>query len=199
MELEKTTIMSAIIWTAGLLAEVIFHDALSKSIFGIILSIIMAIIIIIATYFTLDGINAALSGKTKEALDRQAHQEQMFKAFNNKLDEHVKLGQAVYEKLDKVTTLNRNYAEKNAMQMFANSEKDEPLTKDMDILTIRDAVEEINSNTLKSAKIIVKYQMKNSKELKDTLDLILDELSETENLMGNKNNNSATDNDSAAV
>lgn len=194
MELEKTTIMSAIVWTAGLLAEVIFHDALSQSIFGIVLSIVMAIIVIIATYFTLDGINAVLSGKSKETLDKQlASQEQMFKALNNKLDEHVKLGQAVYEKLDKITTINRDSVEKNAIQMFANSEDDKTLAEDSNILTMKDAVEEINSNTLKSAKIIVKYQMKNSKELKDTLDLILEELSGTEkfNTIDNNDNNSA--------
>lgn len=194
MELEKTTIMSSIVWTAGLLAEVIFHDALSQSIFGIVLSIVMAIIVIIATYFTLDGINAVLSGKSKETLDKQlASQEQMFKALNNKLDEHVKLGQAVYEKLDKITTINRDSVEKNAIQMFANSEDDKTLAEDSNILTMKDAVEEINSNTLKSAKIIVKYQMKNSKELKDTLDLILEELSGTEkfNTIDNNDNNSA--------
>lgn len=197
MELEKTTIMSAIVWTAGLLAEVIFHDALSKSIFGIVLSIVIAIIVIIATYFTLDGINAVLSGKSKETLDKQmTYQEQMFKALNNKLDEHVKLGQAVYEKLDKITTINRDSVEKNAIQMFANSDDDKTLEKDNNILTMKDAVEEINSNTLKSAKIIVKYQMKNSKELKDTLDLILEELSETEKFNTIDNND---DNNSAAV
>lgn len=49
MELEKTTVMSAIVWVAGVLAEVIFRDALSKSIFGIVLSIIIAVIVLVAT------------------------------------------------------------------------------------------------------------------------------------------------------
>lgn len=171
MELEKTTIMSAVICVSGLLAEVIFQNALSKSIFGIVLSIVIAIIVIAATYFTLDGINAALSGKGKDK-----DQEQMLSALDVRINEQLKLGQAVYEKLNDVIKINKSYMEKTAGAMFANSGDREETEE---ALELKKAVDEINAHTLQSAKIIVKYQMKNSTELKDTLDLILEQLSET--------------------
>jgi len=176
MELGKTIMMSAFVWVAGILAEIIFHEALSKSIFGIVLSIIIAVIIVTATYFVLDGIRYVLKGMGDTALNQQSvRQEQMFKALDKKLEEQIKLGQSVYDKLDDIVTINRGYMEKAAESMFDNSREEEPQVQDLAQLT--SAVEEINANTLKSAKIIVKYQMKNSNELKETLDLILDELS----------------------
>lgn len=169
MKLEKTTVMSAIIWVTGILAEIVFHDALSKSIFGIILGILIAIIVITATYFILDGINTALFARSKDMIDKQLEkQEQMFNALNSRIDEQLKSGQAVYEKLDDIIAVNKKYMEKTAEGMFTDSQD----------LTLKKAVDEINTHTLQSAKIIVKYQMKNSTELKDTLDLILDQLSE---------------------
>lgn len=169
MELEKTTVMSAIVCVSGLLTEIIFHDALSKSVFGIVLSIIIAIIVILATYFTIDGINVSLSGKGKDS-----KQEQLLNAMDKRIDEQLKLGQAVYEKLDDIIKINKDYIEKAAGEIFAGSVEGEEETS-----ALKKAVDEINAHTLQSAKIIVKYQMKNSTELKDTLDLILEQLSET--------------------
>ncbi|HBA98015.1 MAG TPA: hypothetical protein DCZ23_07900 [Lachnospiraceae bacterium] len=178
MRLEKTTVMSAIIWVAGMLAEIIFHDALSKSIFGIVLGIIIAIIVIMATYFTLDGINAVLSGSGNEALGKRLEQqEKMLSVLGSRLDEQIKSGQAVYEKLDDIIKINRSYMEKAAGEMFAVQDEGQTSAEDGDMLTLKKAMEEINAHTLQSAKIIVKYQMKNSAELKDSLDLILDKMS----------------------
>lgn len=169
MKLEKTTIMSVIVCVSGLLAEIIFHNALLESIFGIVLSIVIAIIVIISTYFTLDGINVSISDKGKDT-----KQEQLFSELNKKIDEQLKFGQTVYEKLDDIVKINKGYIEKAAEEMFVNSEEEEDK-----IPALQKAVDEINEHTLQSAKIIVKYQMKNSTELKDELDLILKQLSDT--------------------
>ncbi len=56
MELDKTTLLSVIVWVAGLMSEIIFHDALARSIPGIVLGIVIAVIVIVASYFTIDGI-----------------------------------------------------------------------------------------------------------------------------------------------
>ena len=60
MELEKTTVLSALVWVAGVLAEVVFHESLSNSVLGLVLSIIVAAIVIAATYFIIDGVNSVL-------------------------------------------------------------------------------------------------------------------------------------------
>lgn len=184
MGLEKTTLLSFIVWMAGLLSEIIFHDALSESIFGIVLSIIIAVIVILATYFIIDGIMAALNSKREEAWDRQAsYYEKKFQMLNSKLDEQIRLEKSVYDKLDDILVISRGQMEKAAESMFASSGNGER-NKAGSGMTIEEAVEAINAKTLDSAKIIAKYQMKNTRELKVSLDLILDELSET----GNKNN-----------
>lgn len=154
MKLEKTTIMSAIVCISGLLAEVIFQNALSKSIFGIVLSIIIAVMVIIATYFTLDGINAVLSKSKSNAIGEQFMQEQMFNMMRNRLDEQLTLLKNIYEKLDGTPANNDAYA-----------------------LEIKKAIDEINAHTLQSSKIIVQYQMKSSAELKEVINSVSGELS----------------------
>lgn len=177
MELEKTTLLSVIVWMAGLLSEIIFHDALSGSIFGIVLSIIIAVIVILATYFIIDGIRAALNSKSEEAWDKQVgYYEKKFQMINNKLDEQIRIEKSVYDKLDDILVISRGQMEKAAESMFASSGNGE--NKASGGITIEEAVEAINAKTLDSARIIAKYQTKSTKELKVSLDLILDELSE---------------------
>lgn len=177
MELERTTLLSVIVWMAGLLSEIIFHDALSGSIFGIVLSIIIAVIVILATYFIIDGIRAALNSKNEEEWDRQAsYYEKKLQIINNKLDEQIRLEKSVYDKLDDILVISRGQMEKAAESMFVSSGNGE--NKAGGGMTIEEAVEAINAKTLDSAKIIAKYQTKSTKELKVSLDLILDELSE---------------------
>lgn len=178
MELERTTLLSVIVCVAGLMSEIVFHDALSGSIFGIVLSIIIAVIVIVATYFIIDGVRAELNNKREEAWDRQAgYYEKKFQLLNNKLDEQIRLEKAVYDKLDDILVISRGHMEKAAESMFA-APGDGETVKTGDGMTLEEAVEAINAKTLDSAKIIAKYQVKNAKELKVSLDLILDELSD---------------------
>lgn len=64
--------------------------------------------------------------------------------------------------------------EKAAESMFASPDNNSSKTDGT--ITLEEAVEAINAKTLDSAKIIAKYQMKNTKELKEAIDLILDGL-----------------------
>ena len=157
MELEKTTVMSAIVWVAGVLAEVIFRDALSKSIFGIVLSIIIAVIVLVATYFIIDGINTILSNRGSDAWDKlYGYQERMFQMLNTKLEEQISLERSIYDSLNGLGMVSQEYQEK-AKSMFDNSGEDETA----ELMTLEQAVEKINENTLNSAKLIAKYEVKN--------------------------------------
>ena len=180
MELEKTTLLSVIVWVAGLMSEIVFHDALSESIFGIVLSIIIAVIVILATYFIIDGIRADLNSRREKEWDKQtSYYEKKFQMLSNKLDEQIRLEKSVYDKLDDILVISRGQMEKAAESMFASSgNSGDREVKNSNGMTIEEAVEAINAKTLDSAKIIAKYQAKNTKELKVSLDLILDELSE---------------------
>ena len=51
MELKKTTIISAFVVAAGVLAEIIFRDVMSKSMQGVVLSVILAVIVLVSFYF----------------------------------------------------------------------------------------------------------------------------------------------------
>ncbi len=181
MELEKTTVMSAIVWVAGVLAEVIFRDALSKSIFGIVLSIIIAVIVLIATYFIIDGINTILSNRGSDAWDKlYGYQERMFQMLNTKLEEQISLERSIYDSLNGLGMVSQGYQEK-AKSMFDNSGEDEPAES----MTLEQAVEKINENTLNSAKLIAKYEVKNSESIKEILDLILERIPEALDSDGN--------------
>ena len=172
MELEKTTVMSAIVWVAGVLAEVIFRDALSKSIFGIVLSVIIAVIVLVATYFIIDGINTILSNRGSDAWDKlYGYQERMFQMLNTKLEEQISLERSIYDSLNGLGMVSQEYQEK-AKSMFDNSGEDETA----ELMTLEQAVEKINENTLNSAKLIAKYEVKNSESIKEILDLILERI-----------------------
>ena len=56
MELKKTTILSAFVVVAGIMAQIIFRDILSKSFVGVALSIALAVVVLAAFYFTVDGV-----------------------------------------------------------------------------------------------------------------------------------------------
>lgn len=180
MELKKTTALSAIVWVAGILAEIIFHDSLSESIPGIISSIVIAVIVIVATYFIADGINSIMESSIQKADEEQrGYQKQLLQQLESRIDEQIRLGQNIYDKLDDIIVISRGYMERAAEAMFTNSGSDvDGLSVEQPALA--DAVEEIKEHTLNSAKVIASYQIKNTKEIKETLDLILDELSGTD-------------------
>lgn len=182
MELDKTTILSVIVWVAGLMSEIIFHDALSGSIPGIVLGIVIAVIVVVAAYFIIDGIITDINNsREKEWKKKTVYYEKKIQALSNKIDEQIRLEKSVYDKLDDILVISRGQMEKAAESMFAAQEDNSRTDGSM---TLEEAVEAINAKTLDSAKIIAKYQTKSTKEIKVSLDLILDELSE--NSTGNK-------------
>ncbi len=175
MELDKTTLLSVIVWVAGLMSEIIFHDALARSIPGIVLGIVIAVIVIVASYFTIDGIVTDINNsKEKEWNKKTGYYEKKLQALNNKLDEQIRLEKSVYDKLDDILVISRGQMEKAAESMFASQDNNSGKTEES--ITLEEAVEAINTKTLDSAKIIAKYQMKNTKELKEAIKLILDGL-----------------------
>lgn len=175
MELDKTTLLSVIVCVAGLMSEIIFHDALAGSIPGIVLGIVIGIIVIVAAYFTIDGIITDINNnKEKEWNKKAGYYEKKFQVLNNKLDEQIRLEKSVYDKLDDILVISRGQMEKAAESMFASPDNNSSKTDGT--ITLEEAVEAINAKTLDSAKIIAKYQMKNTKELKEAIDLILDGL-----------------------
>ena len=153
MKLENTTIMSAIVWVAGVLAEVIFRDELSKSMLGVILSVVLAFIVIITTYFVIDGINSVLLRERKEAEDRQRdYQDKMFKLLDEKLTEQLaeqlKFEKAIYSCVKDIKDIK-------------NDEKDDA--------SLQEVIQAVNDNTIQAAKIIARYQTKTSHDIENVL------------------------------
>ena len=152
MKLENTTIFSAIVWIAGVLAEVIFHDELSASMLGIILSVVLAFIVIMTTYFVIDGVNSVLLRERAEADERQReYQDKMFKLLEEKLNEQLKFEKAIYACVKSVKD---------------NGEED---------ASLQDIIQAVNDNTIQAAKIIAKYQTKTSGDIESVLKEIKEE------------------------
>ncbi len=63
MEIRKTTLLSFLVCIAGILAEVMFNDVLVKSAFGVILSVLLAVVIIVLAYFFYDGFYSFLTAE----------------------------------------------------------------------------------------------------------------------------------------
>lgn len=93
MELKKTTILSAFVVVSGILAEIIFRDIFSKSFAGVALSIALAVVVLAAFYFTVDGIYSMASLYKERASERQKEYEQR---VYNVLNEQLKFQKVVY-------------------------------------------------------------------------------------------------------
>ena len=89
MELKKTTVLSSLVCIAGLITEIIFCDVMSKSIFGVILSIIMAVVILAAAYFVIDGIRSYFLGEKERKSEHEKEYEQRLYSV---LNEHLQRG-----------------------------------------------------------------------------------------------------------
>ncbi len=95
----------------------------------------------------------------------------MFQMLNTKLEEQISLERSIYDSLNGLGMVSQEYQEK-AKSMFDNSGEDETA----ELMTLEQAVEKINENTLNSAKLIAKYEVKNSESIKEILDLILERI-----------------------
>ena len=95
----------------------------------------------------------------------------MFQMLNTKLEEQISLERSIYDSLNGLGIVSQGYQEK-AKSMFDNSGEEETA----ELMTLEQAVEKINENTLNSAKLIAKYEVKNSESIKEILDLILERI-----------------------
>ncbi len=143
MEIENTTILSTIVGLAGFLAEFIFRDALSGSVPGVIMSVILAAIVLFCAFLALDGLSRSLASvRKKEENRKREYDEKVFRLLNRRLSEIVKFQKATYATLVKG---NAKIAETTA------EDEPDPWTQ---------LAEDIGVSTLKAAKLTAKYNQK---------------------------------------
>lgn len=181
MKLEKTTIVSIIVWMAGILAELMFHDIFTKSVMGVVLSIILALIILVLTYYVVDGLVAihdesriVMVEEQKELVDyqkksQQEHQKKMMLRLDVRLEEQLELSKQIISYVS---------GGQPADELFQNLDNDEfsepPVDKEMMAQLLEKSVSSINNNTVQVAKLLAKYQ----RQCNDDIQQILQELEE---------------------
>ena len=97
MEMKKTTLLSALVCVAGVLAEIVFQDIFTTSVVGIVLSVLLAIIILSAAYFALDGFYSLLKeGRGEDKKKQQGEYEQRIYTILNEL---LQFEKAIYKEV----------------------------------------------------------------------------------------------------
>lgn len=96
MELKKTTMLSAFVAVSGILAEIIFRDIFSKTFVGVALSIALAVVVLAAFYFAVDGVYCMAGLYRDNASQRQKEYEQR---VYNVLNEQLKFQKVVYSEV----------------------------------------------------------------------------------------------------
>ncbi len=97
MEMKKTTLLSALVCVAGVLAEIAFQDIFTTSVVGIVLSVLLAIIILSAAYFALDGFYSLLKeGRGEDKKKQQGEYEQRIYTILNEL---LQFEKAIYKEV----------------------------------------------------------------------------------------------------
>ena len=96
MEIKKTTLLSALVCVAGVLAEIIFHDVFTATVIGVVLSILLSIIILSAAYFVLDGFYSVLKDGNGEGRKKQGEYEQPIYTILNEL---LQFEKAIYKEV----------------------------------------------------------------------------------------------------
>lgn len=96
MELKKTTMLSAFVAVSGILAEIIFRDIFSKTFVGVALSIALAVVVLAAFYFAVDGVYCMAGLYRDNAFQRQKEYEQR---VYNVLNEQLKFQKVVYSEV----------------------------------------------------------------------------------------------------
>lgn len=148
MELENTTVMSVLVGLAGILAQIVFRETLASSVLGVVLSIILAVIILCCTYFTLDGLQrSSMAVRKREENRKREYDEKLFRLLNKKLSDQVKLEKGIYSLLAK-----------GAKMDVPVSVPDDSGDK------WENLVEDIDSSMLKAAKLIIKHTQKSQEE-----------------------------------
>lgn len=161
MEIENTTILSTIVGLAGFLAEFIFRDALTGSVAGVIMSVILAAIILFCAFFALDGLSQSLASvRKKEENRKREYDEKVFRLLNRRLSEIVKFQKATY------ATLVKGKA-KVAETTTTSEDEPDPWTQ---------LAEDIGESTLKAAKLTAKYNQKQQEKSDQLLEQSAEEI-----------------------
>lgn len=165
MEIKKTTLLSALVCVAGVLAEIMFHDVLTSTIIGVVLSVILAVISLTAAYFVLDGLYAFLT------IDREMgrkHQEEYEQRIYGILNELLQFEKAIYKEVRALQQMN---IEGTPLEMperpMAFMPEQMPAVSEERLEKLENA---INENTTMTAKIIAKYVNRNTGDLKELLE-----------------------------
>lgn len=98
MEIRKTTLLSAMVCVAGVLAEIIFHDIFTTTIIGVVLSVLLSIIILSAVYFVLDGFYSLLKEKINGGEDKKKQGEYEQRIYTI-LNELLQFEKAIYKEV----------------------------------------------------------------------------------------------------
>ncbi len=96
MEIRKTTSLSFLVCIAGILAEIIFRDVLAKSAFGVALSVVLAVVIIVLAYFFYDGFYSFLTAERE--MDKK-RQEGYDRKLYSVLNEQLQFEKAIYKEV----------------------------------------------------------------------------------------------------
>ena len=90
----------------------------------------------------------------------------MFRMLDDKLEEQINIERSVYDSIGEMIVVNRDFADRITAMPISMDNK----------MPVDDIVETINANTLQAAKIIAKYQIKNSESINEVLDEIKSEV-----------------------
>ena len=103
MNLEKSTTLAGLVWVAGVLAAILFQNVFASSRLGVILGILLAVVILIATYFVIDGIRIMIQTRSDtEILQQQAYEDKMIELMQHEIQgKMVETMQQEFEELQK--------------------------------------------------------------------------------------------------
>lgn len=168
MELKKTTLLSFLVCVAGVLAEIIFRDVLSKSVFGVVLSVLLAVVVMVLAYFVYDGIYSFLMAQRE--IDRR-HQEEYEQKMYTILNEQLQFQKAVYKEVHALQQAREKEAQETAAFSVPEAvEASEPVSAEIPAQQMEQLISAVNENTTMTAKIIAKYVNRNTADLKAVLE-----------------------------
>jgi hypothetical protein len=164
MELKKTTLLSFLVSFAGILAEIIFRDVLSKSVFGVVLSVLLAAVIMVLAYFVYDGVYSFFAADRE--INRK-HQEEYEQKMYSILNEQLQFEKAIYKEVRALLQASEksNLKKKLAVPQAAEASAAEVPKEQLEALA-----SSIKENTTMTAKLIAKYVNRNTDELKQVIE-----------------------------
>lgn len=170
MEIKKTTLMSALVCVAGILAEIMFHDVLSSSVGGVVLSVALAVIVLAAAYFVLDGLYSFL---TADREVNKKHQEEYEQRIYGVMNELLQFEKAIYKEVHVLQQMETERVNSEAQVTPVREAWQEPFRQEQPPQISEERLQQlenaINEHTTMTAKIIAKYVNRNTEEIKERI------------------------------